>query len=81
MVHSVVAPRMTSAFDIFEEFGMPADIVAYEEKCGFDAVMVEEVEDPGCDFGYGAVVERQVDDATVLMTFESPYRLREKEAV
>lgn len=71
MVHGVVAPGVSSAADFVEEVWIATDVVAYEEECGFDVVLVEDVEDPGGDFGDGSVVEGEVDEFSAT-AFYSP---------
>ena len=60
---------MAAALDFLEQLGMTAHVVADEKEGGLDAVVVEQVEHPGRDLGNRAVVESEVDDAAVFMSF------------
>lgn len=67
VVVSVVAQSVPAAFHHLELLGVLAYVVAHHKEGGFDAVVVEHVEHPGCHLGYGAVVESEVYGPFVLV--------------
>ncbi len=61
MVEGVVTDAV-SAFNNHPEFvRMLPYVVAYHEEGGLDIVLVQQSEHPRSYFGYGAVVESQID--------------------
>ena len=72
---------MAAAAYFFEQFGMPAYVVAYHEEGGAYAVAVKQIEHPGGLFGNGSVVECQVDHAAAAAVFYAPPCFGKKQSV
>ena len=65
VVEGMVAQPVTSSFDHLKLLGVLADVVSHHKEGGFDAVVVEHVKHPRCDFGDGAIVEGEIDGSFV----------------
>ncbi len=81
VVHGVVAVGVAASAYFFQQLRMAAYIVADHEECGLYAVAVEQIENPGGLFRYGAVVEGQIYHRASATLLYTPNRLREKEAI
>jgi len=57
MCFGVISKEMAPRGNFFDERWRFADILANEEKCGFGAVPVEEIEELGSDSGIRAIVK------------------------
>lgn len=55
-----MAHTVTGVTDSLQEHGIAEDIVSYHEEGCPDVVFFKNVQYPGCDFRYGAVIKSQV---------------------
>ena len=80
MVHGVVADGVAGVDHLAIKLRIAPGVVANHEEGGFDAVMLENLQNPGCCFRHGAIVESQVGDLSAGY-LNSPDGLREEEAI
>lgn len=65
MIVRMVTYAVATTLDFFEEFGMFSHVISHHKEGGFDAVMIERIENPRSGFGYGTIVESEIDGALV----------------
>ena len=70
VVERVVAHTVSTSFDVGKQLRIFTHVVAYHKESGFDAVMVERVENPRGGLWDGAVVEGDI--YRLLITFHPP---------
>ena len=71
---------MSATANFVKQFGVTAHVVAYHKESGFDTLGIEDVKHLRRHFRDGAIVKGEIDGGGT-GAVDTPYRLREQEAI